>query len=271
MTAASEGLPLDRVPFQFRVAQEVSRVRRSGGFLSLAVFSPGPGATSEDLVRRLVPLVRLQDVLGRHPAGLALLMPDTSIDQGERAAERILRAAAGPPDGVSFGAGLASIYGETEGGAEALEDAAEEALADSGPGRVARSQRLTGRPRVLVVDDDQTFAQALADTVSERGFEAHPCTEAGDALERAATDAYSALFVDLVLKNASGLDIVRRSLEVRSRRPVIVMSGYDAAEAVLDALSMGPVLFIRKPIEMRDLESALTMVRQLIPGQPRKR
>jgi len=205
------------------------------------------------------------DVLGERGSGFAVLMPETSLEQGARGAERILSQV---PAVVS--AGVAAVYGEVEGGAEALFGAADAALADAPTGTVNRSKKLEGRPRVLVVDDDADFAQVLAETLTERGFEAHPCTHSSDAFARVATDSYSAIFVDLVLEDASGLDVARRALGVRSRRPVILMSGQNPpAEGVLDALSLGPVLFVRKPIDPADLETALAMLRHLIPQSSR--
>jgi CheY-like chemotaxis protein len=264
--SAAPSVLLDELRFKIRVSQELARVRRSGGFVSLAMFRlrppPGTPGNAPSPTSPLAAAFRLQDAPGECGAGFGLLMPETSLDQAARGAERILSQV--PAAGA---AGVATVFGEVEGGAEALFAAAEAALAEAPSGAVARSKRLEGRPRVLVVDDDADFAQVLAETLSAHGFEGHPCTHAGDALARVASDSYCALFVDLVLRNASGLDLARRAIDLRPRRPVVLMSGHNPpAEAVLDALSLGPVLFVRKPIEARDLETALAMVRHVIPA-----
>lgn len=278
---AAPSIVLDPLPFRIRVSQELARVRRSGGFVSLAVISlekdsRTPSGLPPGVELRVSVSVRLQDVPGVHESGMALLMPDTSLDEGIRAAERILSilpTVGAEARGIrSPSVGVATVYGEVEGSADAFFAAAEEALSEAGPGGVGRSRQLEGRPRLLIVDDEPAFASALAELISTKGFEAHPCTYGVDALDRVAASTYSAVFVDLVLRDASGLDVARRALGAHPRRPVIMMSGYTASgEAVLDALSLGPVLFVRKPIEPLDLESALAMVRQLLPGSAKRR
>jgi PleD family two-component response regulator len=270
---------LDSGAFRQRLEEEVARVRRSGGFLSLALIHlaprptmspPWPPDALSQVGERLRKAARLEDVLAERGSGLALLMPDTAANEAARAAERLLALVnqPGAEDGRALAAaGLATTYGEVEGGGAALLAAAGEALDEAVPGQWARSQTLRGRPRILVVDDDLTFAQTLAETISEREWAAHPCTDVADAQERAKDTSYSGFFIDVVLPNRSGTDILREAMATGTRRPAVLMSGQDVDPAlILEALSQGPVMFIRKPMSLADLDSALDMFRQLIPG-----
>jgi len=220
--------------------------------------------------------VRLQDVVALRGSAVALILPDTTLSEGICAGERFLRMA-GAEGGAGGGdeaaaAGVATVFGEVEGGSEALMEAAEEALRAAAAGQVVASRELQGRPRILVVDDDVSLAESLAESISERGWEGHPCSQVEDALQRVEGGAYSVVFVDLVLPGTSGVEIVRRSLAWHQRRPVVLMSGYDAYhEAILDALSLGPVTFVAKPISSTDLDRTLLMLRELLPGAPGRR
>lgn len=276
---------LDSTAFKFRLDQEVARTRRSGGFVSLALVgvAPAVGDARPDpgrlqlFAQSLRTTIRLQDVLAWHGPTLALLMPDTTMERARRAADRLLRFARrdiglGEGRPLVESIGVATGYGEIEGGGAALLAAAAEALEQAGAGQVVPSRTLDGRPRVLVVDDDETFAQALAELISESGWDAHPCTHAGDALQRVADQSYSALFADLVMPKLSGVEVVRHWLAAHPGRPAVLMSGYDShADAVIEALSLGPVMFVKKPIAPSDLEAALSMFRQLLPGAPSRR
>lgn len=274
---------LDAVAFRLRLEEEVARVARSGGFLSLAVLHIAPGSTPRprqssgalrDMAERLRRAVRLEDVLGQRMDHVALLMPDTSSTQSQQAAQRllsILNANAARPGGGLAAAGLATIYGEIEGGGAALLAAAEEALHEAAAGRFAASRTLEGRPRVLVVDDDATFAEMLAEAISERGWEAHPCTDIADARQRVKEETYGGLFIDVNLPRGSGLEILSDAVSGQARRPAVVMSGLDVdPERVVDALALGPVLFMRKPLSLSDIDSALDMFRKLGPGVRRR-
>lgn len=273
---------LDSIAFRGRLREEVARVERYGGFLSLALIglrhAAGLDASQERLDRlahRLRGRVRLQDVLARRGTSVALLLPDTGMGQAAEAIVRLLGLAwDGAPESEEplESAGIATIFGPVEGGLDAMTAAAEDALATAGPGGIERSSVLDGRPRLLIVDDDPSFAQILAETVSDRGWEGHPCSDTGDAVERIQHGGYSGLFVDLVMPRRSGVEILRAAMSLDPRRPAVLMSGQDVDhDLVLDALSLGPVTFMRKPIEPGDLDRALQMFRDLLPGRVQRR
>lgn len=277
---------LDAVSFTDHLAAEVARVRRSGGLLSLMLIDLKPGAADAPPVEGGLPhiaqllrrTVRLQDSVALRGSNVALLLPDTSAIEATRAAERLLRLARGGPAASEPGsrgsgsAGVATVFGDVEGGGEALLAAAEEALQEAGPGEILRSRALEGRPRILVVDDDLSFAQVLAEAITERGWEGHPCTDVEDARQRVVDGGYSALFVDLMLPGTSGVEILRHAIAYHPRRPAVLMSGTDTDRgAILEALELGPVVFVRKPISSADLDSALRMFRELLPAARQER
>jgi DNA-binding response OmpR family regulator len=164
-------------------------------------------------------------------------------------------------------AGVATTYGEVEGGGEALIDAAGQAQGEAAGGEVRVSEWPSGKPRVLVVDDDLDLVTTLAETISDMGWEGMPCSHVPDALQRIREASYSAMFVDLVLPQKSGVDLLREALARNPRLPAILMSGQDAdQEAVMTALGMGPVMFVVKPISPEHLQASLAMFRALLPG-----
>lgn len=269
---------LGSLAFVGRTAAEIARLRRKGSLLSLLLIDlkcPAPGESAlENLAEGLRSRVRIQDILALRESSIALLMPDTSLKEATRAAERLLRGHAPTVDGLPCApsAGLAAMFGEAEGGREALVAAAEDALREAGPGQVVLSRAMEGRPRVLVVDDDLTFAQMLAESITDRGWEGHPCSDTEDARQRVLDGSYSALFIDVVLQGTSGVEILRQAIGAQPRRPTVLMSGFDANhEAILEALHLGPVTFVQKPISGADLDSALQMFRDLLPGAPQRR
>lgn len=280
MNGASSSV-LDERAFSLRLGEHVSLVQRNGGFLSLAVVRGPRGPDVEEVPPRLRGLserlrerVRAHDVVGWRGTTVAILMPGTDVSQAQSAVRRILAFAADEPletRRAAEAAGIAAVYGAMEGGPLALLQAAEAAAAQAAPGEIAVSRSLHGRPRILVVDDDAAFAEALADAISERGWEGHPCSDSRDARQRVGLDEYSGMFVDVVMPPPTGLDILNAALAHAPRRPAVLMSGHDVPpDALLDALSLGPVTFIRKPIAGKDLDLALAMFRGLLPGTTRR-
>lgn len=264
-----DGTVLGAQTFAERLACEAARIRRSGGFLSLGLIQCGGDAGA--FAQTVQEQVRLHDVVSLTHDRVALLMPDTTMAEACQVAERLVRR----EGAATAAAGVATVYGEVEGEGDALLAAASESLRVAGPGDVVQSKTLQGRPRVLVVDDEPLFARLLAELVSQRGWDGHPCTDPVDALQRVKGGTYSALFVDLVLgPRITGVDIIREAEACHPGRPAVLMSARDndRHQSIFDALELGPVTFVRKPVSATDLEASLEMFRSLLPGlgrQPR--
>jgi len=268
---------LDRFALKSRLDQEVARTRRHGGFISVAAVGfaqsasiPNAHERIAQLAERLRQVLRIDDIVGwRGWATIVILMPDSDMAQALSATERLLSGARAHDADIA--AGIATGYGEVEGGSHALLEAAEHALAEAQPGTIKESDLLRGHTKVLVVDDDWTLAHFLAETISGMGWEGNPCTDSRDAMERVREASYSALFVDLLMPGKSGIEILRESLALHPNRPCVLMSGMDAQhERVMEAVSLGPVMFIRKPVSKKDLDTALKMFRSRLPGLSHK-
>lgn len=87
---------------------------------------------------------------------------------------------------------------------------------------------IPGRPRILVVDDEPSFARALRHALAEHGFDVDTAGSCADARTLAALHPYALLVVDLRLPDGDGLALLS---ELRMR--TLIYSG--ATEEQLDA------------------------------------
>ena len=65
------------------------------------------------------------------------------------------------------------------------------------------------KPRLLVVEDDPALAQALALGLSRRGFNVAQATNGQTALDRACSEPFAAIVLDLTLPELDGLEVLR--------------------------------------------------------------
>ena len=110
-------------------------------------------------------------------------------------------------------------------------------------------------PQLLVVEDDQRFAETLATEFRERGYEVTTLTEAKDlaALE---VSGFSYAIVDLRLRDASGLDVIT---ELKARAPamrMVVLTGYGSIATAVQATKLGASDYLTKPVDIDALERA---------------
>jgi CheY-like chemotaxis protein len=112
----------------------------------------------------------------------------------------------------------------------------------------ARSERYRGSPsRILLVDDDLTFGEAVAGMLRAAGFEVFLAPDYRLALEALeSTRPIDLLITDIVMpQRVNGVALSRMARMRRQNLKVIYMTAYDIPGVEDEA--MGPVL--RKPID----------------------
>ncbi len=107
------------------------------------------------------------------------------------------------------------------------------------------------QPTLLVVDDDSMNREMLARRLTRQGFRmlvAENGTEALSLIERHRIDA---VLLDSIMPGLSGLDTLRRLRQSRSSAelPVIMVTGKDRSEDVVEALELGANDYVTKPID----------------------
>lgn len=109
----------------------------------------------------------------------------------------------------------------------------------------------------LVVDDDDIFCSVLARTLERRGFRvATACSlaEARQALEQQHPEF---AVVDLRIGQESGLALVRQLAELDPPVRSVVLTGYGSIATAVEAIKLGAVQYLTKPVEVDEILVAL--------------
>jgi two-component system response regulator RegA len=118
------------------------------------------------------------------------------------------------------------------------------------------SQSQEEEKTLLIVEDDDRFAETLATEFRDRGYTvAHVADLAG--LEATDPSAFGYAVVDLRLRRDSGLDAIT---SIKSRSPgtrVVVLTGYGSIATAVQATKNGATNYLTKPIDMDELEHTL--------------
>jgi two-component system, NtrC family, response regulator len=114
--------------------------------------------------------------------------------------------------------------------------------------------------RILVIDNDKPFREALAESVRDFG---HDVVEASGAQEasKLIEDADVA-FLDLKMPNMSGIDFLR---EAKPMIPVIVLTAFADSFNTIEAIRLGAFDHLTKPIGRTDLQRVLSAALQKPP------
>ena len=109
------------------------------------------------------------------------------------------------------------------------------------------------RPRILVVDDQASMAEALADDLAEEGYEAVAISSATEAMGLLEVETFDAVVTDLRMPDADGLTILATSRRLDPRRPVIVMTAFSAVDSAIESIRQGAYHYLTKPFKTSEL------------------
>lgn len=116
--------------------------------------------------------------------------------------------------------------------------------------------------KILLVEDEKLLAAAILDFLRAEG---HVCEWAADALtadEKIDVYEYDCALVDLMLPDGSGLDLVRKLKENRSRAGIIIISAKNSLDDKIQGLDLGADDYLTKPFHLSELNARLNSVRR---------
>src|SRR3990170_4727013 len=106
--------------------------------------------------------------------------------------------------------------------------------------------------RVLVVEDEPSFVEALRISLTREGYEVEAAGDGKAGLEAFRKHRPDVVLLDLMLPGLSGLDVLR-GIRRDSDVPVIVVSAKDAEADIVAALELGADDYVTKPYSVREL------------------
>ena len=117
----------------------------------------------------------------------------------------------------------------------------------------------TGRTRVLIVDDDVSVCRLLSDYLGPLGYDVESASDGVAGLERALSDSYAALILDVRLPGLNGIEVLRR-LREKSSVPVIMWSAMGDEPDRVAGLEIGADDYLPKSSSPRELLARLRAV-----------
>ena len=115
--------------------------------------------------------------------------------------------------------------------------------------------------RVLVVEDEESFSDALSYMLRKEGFEVAVCPTGPDALDTFDRDGADLVLLDLMLPGLPGSEVCR-TLRERSNVPVIMLTAKAMPDDQEKCLAAGASDYMAKPL---DVDKLLSLVRVWMP------
>jgi DNA-binding NtrC family response regulator len=107
--------------------------------------------------------------------------------------------------------------------------------------------------KVLLVDDEQEFLNALGERMRLRDMDVSTTTSAKEALRKIEEESYDAIILDLKMPEIGGLEVLKA---IKARHPelqIILLTGHGTVQAGVEAMKLGAVDFLEKPADLEAL------------------
>jgi len=107
--------------------------------------------------------------------------------------------------------------------------------------------------KILLVDDEKDFIEALGERMKNRGMNVSTTTSAKDALKKVEEEPYDAIILDLQMPEMDGIEALKAIKKKNPDMQVILLTGHATVEKGIEAMKLGAMDLIEKPADIETI------------------
>jgi len=109
--------------------------------------------------------------------------------------------------------------------------------------------------KLLIVDDDLTNLELMAEVFTSLKAEVRPVSDSADAVGMVNQERFDGIVLDLEMPNLNGFDLARlvRKSSRNKSTPIIIVTGRDERQTMQEAFAIGATFFLQKPVDRQKL------------------
>jgi len=112
---------------------------------------------------------------------------------------------------------------------------------------------MTGKPKVLIVDDEERFRITLRKLLGVQGVEANTAGSAREALEELNNRPYDVVLLDVRMPEMSGIEALAEIKKTHRDLEVIILTGHASVDIAVEIMRLGGYEYLLKPCAMDEL------------------
>jgi two-component system response regulator HydG len=116
--------------------------------------------------------------------------------------------------------------------------------------------------RVLVVDDDEPHAQAVAESLERVGYECVVVTGGREALRLIEEQTFDIVLTDLIMDGVGGLEVLAKAKREMPEAEVVILTGHSTIKTAVSAMQAGATTYLTKPLDISELRTVADKVSQ---------
>ena len=111
--------------------------------------------------------------------------------------------------------------------------------------------------KLLIVDDESRFLEAIATRLKKRGFDVKTATNGPDAIQQAREEKFDIALLDLKMPGMDGSEVLRVLKDEHDFLEVVILTGHGSLESAVELTKLGAFGYLPKPYELEKLLETL--------------
>jgi two-component system response regulator HydG len=111
------------------------------------------------------------------------------------------------------------------------------------------------RLRVLIIDDEEFHAEAVAESLQRVGYDCVIATSGLAGAKKIENEDFDVVLTDLRMPDMDGLAILRKAKEEVPDAEVVVITGHGDVKTAVEAIKQGAANYLSKPVDMVELRA----------------
>ncbi|MEJ2546069.1 MAG: sigma-54 dependent transcriptional regulator, partial [Calditrichaceae bacterium] len=116
----------------------------------------------------------------------------------------------------------------------------------------------TDKVRILVIDDDQAHREGMVLLLEDEGYQVDEADGAEPAMELINQNQYNLIITDYKMQNIDGMELLKMINDHDPLLKVIMVTGYSSIEHAVEAIHLGALDYIPKPVEPIKLKKVVS-------------
>ncbi|MDG3005813.1 sigma-54-dependent transcriptional regulator [Paludisphaera mucosa] len=116
--------------------------------------------------------------------------------------------------------------------------------------------------RVLVVDDDEPHAEAVAESLARVGYECVVATSGREGLRLIEEQSFDIIISDLIMDGVGGLEILAKAKRELPDAEVVILTGHGTIKTAVTAMQAGATTYLTKPLDIGELRTVVDKASQ---------
>src|SRR5262245_64799931 len=109
--------------------------------------------------------------------------------------------------------------------------------------------------RVLVVDDDEPHAVAVAESLERVGYDCVVANSGSEGLRLIEEQVFDIVITDLIMDRVDGMEVLARAKRELPDAEVVILTGHSTIKGAVSAMQAGASNYLIKPLDINELRT----------------